>query len=123
MTISSPVPQDAPVCTRRAAHSAGLDVAPAPSELDAVAASIVAAHGDEPTPEVDLARAFPLVTAELRWLRGRVAELEQQAAAASLECTCRPVPYALTPQATSVLAQLSVDKLRGILAPARKAGA
>lgn len=34
-----------------------------------------------------------------------------------------PVPYALTPQATSVLAQPSVDKLRGILAPSSKAGA
>lgn len=43
---------------------------------------------------------------------------------ASPDCTCAgPVPYALTPQATSALAQPAVDKLRGILAPPRKAGA
>lgn len=35
----------------------------------------------------------------------------------------RPVPYALTPQATSVLAQPSVDKWRRVFTPAPKAGA
>ncbi|WP_030992175.1 hypothetical protein [Streptomyces sp. NRRL S-1813] len=43
---------------------------------------------------------------------------------ASPACTCAgPVPYALTPQATSALARPAVDKLRGILAPTQTAGA
>ncbi|WP_431999266.1 hypothetical protein [Streptomyces sioyaensis] len=43
---------------------------------------------------------------------------------ASPDCSCAgPVPYELTPQATSALAQPAVDKLRGILAPTRTAGA
>lgn len=41
---------------------------------------------------------------------------------ASPDCTCAdPVPYALTPQATSALAHPAVDKLRSILAPSQTA--
>lgn len=41
-----------------------------------MAASIVTARGTEPVPEVDLARAVPLLCAELDRTRARVAELE-----------------------------------------------
>jgi hypothetical protein len=60
---------DAPVCTGEAARAAGLDVAPAPSELTAMAELIVSTRGHEPIPEVDLARAVPLMAAEIDRLR------------------------------------------------------
>ncbi|MGY5127366.1 hypothetical protein [Streptomyces nigrescens] len=71
---------DAPICTQEAAHAAGLDVAPSPSELAAMAEAIVRTWGDrsaEPEDEVgstadagaQLARALPLVLAELERIR------------------------------------------------------
>ncbi|MFF3547132.1 hypothetical protein ACFYXD_35505 [Streptomyces platensis] len=71
---------DALICTQEAAHAAGLDVAPTPSELIAMADAIVRTWGDrsaEPEDEVgstadagaQLARALPLVLAELDRVR------------------------------------------------------
>ncbi|MGW7398077.1 hypothetical protein ACWGH7_16450 [Streptomyces cyaneofuscatus] len=80
---------DHPVCTQEAARAAGLDVAPSPEELRAVSEAIVSLWGDrwaEPDDQVasiadsgaQLARAMPLVLAEVDRLRARVAELEEQ---------------------------------------------
>ncbi|MEU5838600.1 hypothetical protein ABZ820_33710 [Streptomyces diacarni] len=60
---------EAPICTPEAARAAGLDIAPSPGELSAVAELIVSARGHEPVAEVDLARAVPLACAEIRRLR------------------------------------------------------
>lgn len=76
---------DAPICTQETARAAGLDVAPSPSELAAVAASIIRSWGDrhaEPNDETasvadagaQLARAVPLLLDEVTRLR---AELNQ----------------------------------------------
>ncbi|WP_331723398.1 hypothetical protein [Streptomyces atratus] len=78
---------DMPVCSQEAARAAGLDVAPSPTELLAVAESIVSSWGDRAADPDDvvastadagaqLARAVPLVLAEVDRLRARVAELE-----------------------------------------------
>ncbi|MEU7431053.1 hypothetical protein AB0B07_09375 [Streptomyces sioyaensis] len=123
---------DEPVCTEDAAHAAGLDVALSPSELDAVATSIVSARGSEPVPEVDLARAVPLVTAEVVRLRARVAELEQQTTAArdlhieypdSEHCQHDDEPWpcptvrAIADEVPSPTVAESAARLRGVLAP------
>lgn len=71
-----------PICSQAAARAAGLDVAPSVAELDAMAESVVAS-GDPLSAGVDLARAVPLLGAEVERLRARVAELE--AAAVVLE--------------------------------------
>ncbi|MFJ1827405.1 hypothetical protein [Streptomyces sp. NPDC088178] len=77
-----------PVCSQEAARAAGLDVAPSPAELLAVAESIVSSWGDRAADPDDvvastadagaqLARAVPLVLAEVDRLRARLAELER----------------------------------------------
>lgn len=76
---------EAPVCTQEAARAAGLDIAPSLTELAAMAASIVRTWGDrsaDPDDETastadagaQLARAMPLLLAEVTRLR---AELNQ----------------------------------------------
>jgi len=76
-----------PICTQEAARAAGLDIAPTPAELTVCAESIVRTWGDrtaEPSDEVastadagaQLARALPLLLAELDRARARAAELE-----------------------------------------------
>lgn len=52
---------DLPICTTEAARAAGLDVPPTPDELTACAESIIRAIGHRAEPEVDLARAVPLM--------------------------------------------------------------
>ncbi|MEU0808759.1 hypothetical protein [Streptomyces sp. NPDC005970] len=84
-TSSAPLSpeHDAPICTQETARAAGLDVAPSPSELAAVAASIVRTWGDrhaEPDDETastadagaQLARAVPLLLAEVTRLRAEL---------------------------------------------------
>jgi len=82
--------RDQPICTPEAAHAAGLDIAPSPAELLATSQSIVHARADlwanpeEVTVSIadagtQLARALPLVLAEVDRLRARVAELERPA--------------------------------------------
>ncbi|WP_344570771.1 hypothetical protein [Streptomyces axinellae] len=71
---------DAPVCTEADARAAGLDIAPAPGELTAMAELIVTSRGHEPIPEVDLARAVPLACAEIRRLRVELAVCQTQRA-------------------------------------------
>lgn len=72
--------RDHPICTQQAARAAGLDVAPTPAELTAMAELIVHAWGDqcaEPDDRVasaadagaQLARALPLVLAEMSRMR------------------------------------------------------
>ncbi|MFD8866050.1 hypothetical protein ACFV1F_17025 [Streptomyces sp. NPDC059590] len=76
---------DAPICAQETARAAGLDIAPSPSELAAIAASIARTWGDrhaEPDDETastadagaQLAHAVPLLLAEVTRLR---AELNQ----------------------------------------------
>ncbi|MFI6347284.1 hypothetical protein [Streptomyces sp. NPDC050560] len=67
-----------PICTEAEARAAGLDIAASTDELTAMAETIVAAHGDEPSAEVDLARAVPLMARAIDRLRARVAELEAE---------------------------------------------
>ncbi|MEV6450959.1 hypothetical protein AB0M75_06590 [Streptomyces anulatus] len=76
-----------PVCTQEAARAAGLDVAPSPEELRVMSESVVSLWGDrwaEPDDQVasiadagaQLARAMPLVLAEVDRLRAGGADLE-----------------------------------------------
>lgn len=58
-----------PICTDADARTAGLDTAPTPAELAATAETVVTARGHDHLPEVDLARAVPLMCAEIRRLR------------------------------------------------------
>ena len=88
MTTTPMTPdRDYPICTQEAARAAGLDVAPSPAELLATSESIVHAWDDlwakpeEVTVSVadageQLARALPLVLAEVDRLRAQVTELE-----------------------------------------------
>ncbi|MFF2411814.1 hypothetical protein [Streptomyces sp. NPDC058092] len=78
--MSADLTPDTPVCSQEAARAAGLDVAPSPAELLAVAESIVSSWGDRAADPDDvvastadtgaqLARAVPLVLAGLDRLR------------------------------------------------------
>lgn len=101
--MNAPMTPDRPVCTQEAARAAGLDVAPSPEELLTTAESIVTLWGDrwaEPDATVasladsgaQLARAMPLVLAEVERLRlgmaglhARITELEAPQAAVIAE--------------------------------------
>lgn len=87
MTTPMTPDRNYPICTQEAARAAGLDVAPSPAELLATSESIAHAWDDlwakpeEVTVSMadagqQLARALPLVLAEVDRLRARVAELE-----------------------------------------------
>ncbi|MFE9777731.1 hypothetical protein ACFYPA_06190 [Streptomyces sp. NPDC005775] len=89
MSDTPMTPDHNPICTQEAARAAGLDVAPSPEELRVVSEAIVSLWGDrwaEPDDTVasiadsgaQLARAVPLVLAEVDRLRAQVAELETQ---------------------------------------------
>ena len=78
---------DTPICTQEAARAAGLDVAPSPSELVAMAEAIVRTWGAryaEPEDEVgstadagaQLARSIPLLLVELDRVRAERDELK-----------------------------------------------
>lgn len=87
----TPMTPDRPVCTQEAARTAGLDVAPSPDELRAVSESVVSLWGDrwaEPDDQVasiadsgaQLARAMPLVLAEVDRLRKALSDAADQVA-------------------------------------------
>lgn len=79
MSAREPLTADTPICTEAEARAAGLDIAPGLGELTAMAETIVAAAQGATGPEIDLARAVPLMAAEVERLRARVAELERPA--------------------------------------------
>lgn len=64
--MDGPVAIDEALCSEDEARAAGLDVAPTADELADMAELIVAASDGASTPEVDLARAVPLLVAALR---------------------------------------------------------
>jgi hypothetical protein len=83
-------PLNQPVCTDEAAHAAGLDIAPTPTELTAMAEAVVSSWGDRGHDPLNLAesvadagaqlaRAMPLVLAELDRLRATVADVREYA--------------------------------------------
>lgn len=90
---ATPGPQiSGPICTEAEVRAAGLDIASVLSELTSMAETIVAAAQDAPGPEVDLARAVPLMAACIERLRAEretaaatIAELEQRLAARERE--------------------------------------
>ncbi|GAA2946397.1 MULTISPECIES: hypothetical protein [Streptomyces] len=96
MTTTPPAPdRDRPLSTQEEARAAGLDVAPSPAELRVIAESIVSSWGDrwaEPDDLVasvadsgaQLARAVPLVLAEVDRLRAEVSSLSDELTGRSL---------------------------------------